>query len=282
MLTSNPDLIPRDVVSHMDWEPSGVVRCITSSAFFFIGVMQDGCTVLKYPKCKTPDLMNALRDEWKRYTWLKPHQNIVTCKGISEDGLLLEYCELEELLILIDGNPPLSEHERTRIARGITCGLVHIHQQKFIHCDINVHNVFVTSTMEAKIGDMQGQAYSPDGGIELPALSQETVKSRHPAAGDDEFSVRTDIFALGTLFYHLWHGHPPFPELDEFVDGAEIQARYQRGDFPVHASVASGVDRIVYQCWVSGYGDASEVLRDLHHLDRSMAEDRAQSTSDKS
>jgi hypothetical protein len=55
-------------------------------------------------------------------------------------------------------------------------------------------------------------------------MSQENADSRHSFAGMDEFSKRTDIFALGTLLCHLWHGHAIFPELGEHDD--LIQERY--------------------------------------------------------
>jgi hypothetical protein len=154
------------------------------------------------------------------------------------------------------------------IGKQIVRCLVHLHKQSFIHCDIHVRNVFITSEMVAKVGDLQGQLYRPDGSIEMETMSQENADSRHPFAGEDEFSKRTDIFALGTLLYHLWHGHAIFPDLEEPKDQDVIQERYRTGQYPIDVENATGVDALVGKCWTSRYGDMSEILNDIESLDQ--------------
>ncbi|KAL1588610.1 hypothetical protein WHR41_02646 [Cladosporium halotolerans] len=245
------------------WKPQGVTQCLISSSRNLIGLMEDGQTVLKYPLYKTEDAMDCLREEADRYGRLAPHTNLVTYKGFSEDGLLLEYCQRGELHDLIQTADGLTADQKKTIGIEIVSGVMHLHDQDYIHCDLNVHNILLTSDMVAKIGDLQGQLYRHDGSVELETMSQENPKSRHPFAGDDEFSPRTDIFALGTLLYHLWHGHPPFPELNEHTQADEIKARYSRREYPSDIDQSTAIDEIIVKCWTSSYKNASELLEDI-------------------
>jgi hypothetical protein len=97
-------------------------------------------------------------------------------------------------------------------------------------------------------------------------MSQETADSRHSFAGEDEFSKRTDIFALGTLLCHLWHGHAIFLDLEEPKDQKLIQERFRTGNYPVDVENATGVDALNGECWTSRYGYMSEVLNDMESI----------------
>jgi hypothetical protein len=246
------------------WQPDGVQKYLATSGQNYVGLMEDGQTVLKYPHLKTKEALLCLRGEADRYTRLGPHENLVIFKGFNEDGLLLEYCERGELQDIIDSPVGLTNGQKFTVGKQIVRCLVYLHDQDFIHCDLHVRNVFMTSEMVAKVGDLQGQLFRQDGSIEMETMSQENPKSRHPHVGEDEFSRETDIFALGTLLYHLWHGHPPFPELEEHDD--RIQARYRRGQYPVDLSQSTGIDTIIGKCWASRYIHASEILDDMDNL----------------
>lgn len=243
-----------------DWQPFQVQRCIAASSRNFVGLMEDGCSVLKYPRVKTKNAMEDLYEEAARYKHLGPHDSLVSFKGLHEDGLIFEYCHNGNLEDLIRDEPCLSERAKWKMARQIILGLMHLHDHRLIHCDLTVYNIFITSALDAKIGDIQGQLYRPDGSVELPTMSQETAKSRHPLAGEDEFTARTDIFALGTVLYHLWYGHSPFPDLNAYDDEEEIQARYRSGGYPIDLSIATNIDTIIYNCWTSGYASTREVF----------------------
>ncbi|KAK4905501.1 hypothetical protein LTR49_025207 [Elasticomyces elasticus] len=130
--------------------------------------------------------------------------------------------------------------------------LVHLHARNLIQGDISVGNVFVTAAQRRQ--------------IKFASFTNENSHSRQPHAGEDEFSPRTDIFALGTHLYWLWHGQLPFPELNEFFEEEEIQARYQRGEYPLALEEATDMNRIIYKCWRSEYNQMVEVLKDMELL----------------
>lgn len=58
--------------------------------------------MLKYPHCKTDDMISCMREEADRYAHLGAHENLVIYKCFN-DGLLLEYCEGGVLKDLIEG-----------------------------------------------------------------------------------------------------------------------------------------------------------------------------------
>ncbi|WPG97559.1 Hypothetical protein R9X50_00033600 [Acrodontium crateriforme] len=209
--------------------------------------------------------LDALQEEADRYQHIGPHDNLVTFKEVTDEGFLLfEYCERGTLRDVIGG--ALACDDKTKFGSQITRCLIHLHNSNYIHCDLNVDNVFITAAMDAKVGDLHGQLYRSDGTIEMPTMSEENPKSRHPHAGEDEFSINTDVLTPGTLLYHKWHGTPPFPELNEYTQDEEIQTKYREGNCPVDSSQARGIDEVISKCWRSKYKDAKEVLNDMTDL----------------
>ncbi|KAH9823600.1 kinase-like protein [Teratosphaeria destructans] len=274
---------PIDRAYLADWQPSGVQRVFACSAWSWVGLMDDGRSVLKYPRRQgDKEAMQTLYDEAARYKHVGPHGNLVVFKGVHRHGLIFELCEKGSLadVIQFQQQAPLTDADRLALGKQITRCLLHPHARNLIHGDVSVRNVFVTAGLVAKVGALQGQLYGPDGHtIALDSFTNENAQSRHPFAGEDEFSPRTDIFALGTLLYCLWHGDLPFPDLNEFYDEAEIQARYRRGEYPLRLAEATGMDEIICRCWHSRYSQMGEVLNDMEEL---VAGSPANDTADRS
>ncbi|KAK6405809.1 hypothetical protein LTR95_018730 [Oleoguttula sp. CCFEE 5521] len=259
------------IVRVNDWQPPGVARCLAASSRNFVGLMEDGQNVLKYPHIRTEDSMEALYEEAERYAHLGTHENLVSFRGVHPNGLLFEYYQQGSLRDLFDVGFYLEDEQKTAIGVQIASCLEHLHKHNFIHCDLNASNVFIADDLTVKVGDLQGQLYRPDGTIEMPTMSQENAKSRHPWAAEDEFTYRTDIFAFGTLLYHLWHGEPPFSDLEEQMQEEEVQARYRSGRFPIDTASTTGIDGIIAGCWTSRYETAQQILDDMMSLKQSSS-----------
>jgi hypothetical protein len=159
----------------------------------------------------------------------------------------------------------LTDSHKALISNQVVSCLAFFHRHNYIHCDIHVRNIFLTSKLSAKIGDLQGQLYRDDGSIEMETMAQEDAKSRYPHAGEDEFTPRTDIFALA-LLYHLWHGHPPFPELDIHAHHDLIEMRFRERQYPADLDEGLGIDAVIGKCWDSKYARADEILDDMRDL----------------
>jgi hypothetical protein len=77
-----------------DWKPQGVRKVLAFSAWSWVGLMDDGCSVLKYPRKEHDDqALQVLYDEAARYDHVGPHENLVVFKGKHDHGILTEYCE---------------------------------------------------------------------------------------------------------------------------------------------------------------------------------------------
>lgn len=198
--------MPTERKEFPDWQPSGVQKAYAYTGWSYTGLMDDGCSELKYA-CREGDkyAMQMLYDEAARHEIVGPHDNLVVFKGIHEHGILFEYCEKGSLENVIQfQQPPLTDAEKTVLGLQVTRCLLHLHAHNLIHSDICARNVFVTAANVAKAGNLQGRLYARDSKtILFKSCTGEDTQSRHPHAGKDEYSPRTDIFALGTLLYFL-------------------------------------------------------------------------------
>ncbi|KXT03495.1 hypothetical protein AC578_1588 [Pseudocercospora eumusae] len=136
------------------WQPEGVKSYLAASSQNYVGLLDDGQTVLKYPLRRTLESMQTLYDEAERYARVGPHENLVAFKGLDKNGLLLEYCERGGLHNVVEEPTVLTDGQKNGIGRHIVSSLIHLHEHHFIHCDFHLRNIFLTSGMVAKIGDL--------------------------------------------------------------------------------------------------------------------------------
>jgi hypothetical protein len=50
------------------------------------------------------------------------------------------------------------------------------------------------------------------------------------------------------LLYHLHHGHPVFPDLDEQMEEELMQAKFRRGEYPIDVQRAASIYKIMLKC----------------------------------
>jgi serine/threonine protein kinase len=237
--------------------PSSVKQIIGRGGESYIGVIDD-TTVLKYPSI--PGQTSTLRIESQLLEILGRHPRIIASKGLTPDGLLLEYAVNGDLYEYLAANPGSSLHLRLRWCRQAAEAVEYAHQKRVIHCDINLRNLLLDSYLDLKLADFQGMHKSGNGRVLFDGLSRERTKSFLPRLHGDYADVRTDLFALGSAIHFIMVGHEVFPDLDGGVDDEEIERRFREGRFPRGPQACDAITR---KCWKQEYGSAQEVVDDV-------------------
>lgn len=120
-------------------------------------------------------------------------------------------------------------------------GLHYAHRHGIVHRDLKPHNLLLSRDGNLKLSDfgllLQMQFGRPDA-MRAPIMGTPQYMSPEQARGD-ALDERSDIFALGTTFYHLLSGRMPFDRSNP----AAILNQIAREDAPRLVEVAPQVPR---------------------------------------
>jgi serine/threonine protein kinase/tetratricopeptide (TPR) repeat protein len=213
------------------------------------------------------------------------HQNVATIYEVDEtaDGvpfIVMEYCEGETLSQRIRRRA-LDTGEFLAIARQIAAGLAAAHEKNIIHRDIKSANIIVEPNGLAKILDF-GLAKALPRSITDPGLEQTYESatghffgtlhfiSPEQAHGQDA-DVRSDLFSVGVVLYHMATGHLPFNAdaplmvLEKVRDGEPESFVPVDPGFPPTA--ARIISRLLQKDPQHRYQSARELHSDLEEID---------------
>jgi len=204
------------------------------------------------------------------------HENIVACSSLVHHQnyryLVMEYCEGGTLRDLMNYNRTLSVKQCFDLVNDILLGLDHAHAASVIHCDIKPENILL------KITNQGWQAKISDFGISR--LSQEILTEGTSNTGSPgymaperfygQFSIGSDIYAVGIILYELLVGKRPFTGKPMDLMNAHIN---QRIVFPDHLprSLQAIITRALEKLPQRRYATAQEMRLDL--LGKIQAED---------
>ena len=196
------------------------------------------------------------------------HPNVCRLYDIAEaDGhhfLVMEYVDGEDLASLLRRIGRLPRDKALEIARGVCAGLAAAHDKGVIHRDLKPANVMIDGLGHARIADfglaaLAGEALADRSGT--PAyMAPEQI------AGGSA-SLRSDVFALGLVFYEMVTGRRAF-QAQSF---AELQALHSDSR-PISLSSSGSdldpaVERVILRCLARDPADrpasASAVLAAL-------------------
>jgi serine/threonine protein kinase len=143
------------------------------------------------------------------------------------------------------------------VAHVVSEALAHAHDGRdeagrplgIVHCDVSPSNVFISRLGEIKLGDFGvaltsgaargGPASGAFGKIQY--LAPEQIRGDHP-------TPRTDIFALGAVFFELLTNAPAFPGSDVNEIGQRILRGKLRAPSELRTELPFELDAMVLRC----------------------------------
>jgi serine/threonine-protein kinase len=173
---------------------------------------------------KDPRFIKRFRMEARAAHQLR-HPNIVEVTDLdqSEDGSLfiaMEYVEGKSLRGAIDDERSGFDVPRTlELTHGIISGLAAAHAQGTVHRDVKPENVLLARTADgrelpkvfdfgiAAMAESRTQSNMTRGLLLTPGYAAPEQWMEMPAA---EIDGRTDLYAMGCVFYEMLIGHTPF------------------------------------------------------------------------
>jgi serine/threonine protein kinase len=146
------------------------------------------------------------------------HPNVVQLYHCFEDKehvyIFLELCENQSLNELIKVRGTFLTPEIQSFLYGIVNGLKYIHDQKIIHRDLKLGNIFIDSKLNVKIGDF-GLATKLEFSRECKRTVCGTPNYIAPEVLDGRgYHFEVDIWSVGVILYTLYFGVPPFETED--------------------------------------------------------------------
>ena len=217
------------------------------------------------------DAVKRFNREAKAVTSLS-HPNIVSIYDVENEGefyyLILEYVEGMTLKDYMVKNPRIPIETIVHIAKQISAGLSHAHQNGIIHRDIKPQNILMNENLTCKITDFGiARAY---GDTTLTQTNQMlgTVYYLSPEqARGNVATAQSDIYSLGILIFEMITGQIPF----KGESAVAIALKHLQEELPdidkYRENVPQSVKNIVLQATMKNpnerYISSKELFEDL-------------------
>ncbi len=210
------------------------------------------------------------------------HPNVVTVFRAGRIGahcfIESEYVEGPDLNRMIGEQGRLEVDRAVRIVRDAAAGLAAAHDKGLVHRDVKPANILVGSDGNAKIVDFglvrigeEDSSLTATGSI----FGSPHYMSPEQCAGLDS-DLRGDIYSLGTTFYHMLTGVPPF---SGFAPAAVLHLHIDEEITPgenmveeLPAWILGVLRRMLAKDPEERYQDCHELLRDLERSGRNTEE----------
>jgi serine/threonine-protein kinase len=187
--------------------------------------------------------------------------------------LVMEYVDGETILDLVQTRGPLPLDWSVRIMRELAGGFAYMHGMKIVHRDIKSSNIRINSAGVPKVLDF-GIAFGENtpkltkAGLVVGTLQNLAPEQVRGFKGD----ARSDIWALGVLFYEMVTGALPFDGSRIEAVAADILAGHFKAASDARPGLPKWVDSVIGRCLrvkpEDRFPDANALLLAIerHHL----------------
>lgn len=246
--------------------------------------------ILRVESLSDPEMTERFRGEGRALARLK-HENVVTLYTLGEfngriymameyiDGVPLDHflmshaCSLGDVLSLV---------------RQLLEGLGAAHEAGIIHRDLKPANVVIDKAMRAKLVDFGIAKVHSERSTGLETSREViigTVNYIAPEVGVGKpATIRSDIYSLGLVFFHMLSGMTPFIGRSNFETLEKIRTTALAFSPRLQNLIPQDVKRVVMKMTAKSpsmrYSSAQEALADLEKIDISkLPADLRQSTA---
>ncbi|XP_076355007.1 serine/threonine-protein kinase PLK1-like isoform X1 [Tachypleus tridentatus] len=173
------------------------------------------------------------------------HKNIVGFQGYFEDTnyvyIVLELCRRRSLMEMHKRRKVITEPETRYFMQQIVTACKYLHEQKVIHRDLKLGNLFLSNEMEIKLGDF-GLATRIDYVGERKRTLCGTPNYIAPEVlGKKGHSFEVDSWSLGCILYTMVVGRPPF----ETSSLKDTYSRIKRNEYHIPSRVSLPVRQLI-------------------------------------
>jgi serine/threonine protein kinase len=188
--------------------------------------------VLPASKARDENCLNRFQREGRLLTQLD-HPNVVRAYQVGHyrgvHFIVMEHLEGETLDAVLAQRTRLPATEAARIVRQAYQGLQHLHEKRMVHRDLKPANLMLTPPPKADTLNCTVKILDIGIGRELfdensPVTQDLHLTTEGALLGTPDYlapeqardartsDVRSDIYSLGCLLYHLLTGRPPFTD----------------------------------------------------------------------
>ncbi|CAN1212467.1 non-specific serine/threonine protein kinase [Tumidithrix helvetica PCC 7403] len=203
------------------------------------------------------------------------HPNIVSCMSLVHSKncryLVMEYCASGTLRELIDHHDRLSPQQCIALVMDILLGLEHAHNAEIIHCDLKPENVLLTLTTggwKAKLSDFGIARLSQEIAEENGAGNTGSPGYMAPERFYGQFSIASDIYAVGIMLYELLLKDRPFTGKPSELMSAHMNQRVSIPD-SVPRSLQAIIIKALQKLPARRYTTARQMLEELQAIAKS-------------